>query len=170
MADKARIVIVAALSRNKHVIGRENGLLWHIPEDMKRFKEKTATYPVIMGRKTFESILAILGKPLPGRTNIVITRNPEYSSEGVVLASSLDEALAKAQSLGTAEIHIGGGAEIYKQALPIVDELYLTFVDEEPVGDTHFPPFEADFEITQTHPLQEHNGLSYQFVDYRRRS
>ncbi len=169
MADKAKIVIVAAMSKGRHAIGRENGLLWHISADMKRFREKTAHHPVIMGRKTFESIVAILGKPLPGRPNIVVTRNTEYSFPGVMVTTSFEEALQKAHELDQEEIHIGGGTEIYKQALPYVDTLYLTFVDDEPESDTFFPPFENDFQLSETHAVQEHNGLSYQWVDYSRK-
>ncbi len=169
MADKARIVIVAALSRKRHAIGRENGLLWHIPDDMRRFKELTAHHPVVMGRKTFESIVAILGTPLPGRPNIVITRNPVYTYDGVVVVSSLEEGLQKAQELDQEEIHIGGGYEIYKQALPLVDRLYLTLVDDEPDADTFFPDFEDDFAPTAEHEKRDHNGLSYQWVDYMRK-
>jgi dihydrofolate reductase len=169
MADKAEIVIVAAMSGGKHAIGRENGLLWHIPADMKRFREKTAHHPVIMGRKTFESIVSILGKPLPGRPNIVVTRNTEYSFPGVIVAPSFEEALRKAQELDQEEIHIGGGTEIYKQALPYVDTLYLTFVDDEPESDTFFPEFEEYFEVTQKHEARSHEGLSYQWVDYTRK-
>jgi len=170
MADKAKVVIVAAMSRDKHAIGRKNGLLWHIPEDMRRFKELTLGHPVVMGRKTFESIVEILGKPLPGRANIVITRNAEYSYPGVTVVSSLEEGLQKAQELDQEEVHIGGGAEIYKQALPYVDELYLTFVEDEPHdADTFFPPFEDDFETTTEHEKRDHDGLSYVWVDYARK-
>ena len=171
MAEKARVVIVAAMSRNKHAIGRENGLLWHIPDDMRHFKELTAHHPVVMGRKTFESIVAILGKPLPGRTNIVITRNPDYVYEGVLVVPSLEEGLQKAQELDQEEIHIGGGSEIYKQALPFVTDLHLTFVDDEPGdADTFFPDFENDFEVVHEHEKRDHNGLSYTWVDYRRKN
>ncbi len=169
MANKAKIVIVAAMSRNTHAIGRENGLLWHIPDDMKRFKALTGNHPVVMGRKTFESIVAILGKPLPGRPNIVITRNPEYVFEGVTVVDSLEEGLQKAQELDHEEIHIGGGSEIYKQALPLVDELHLTFVSDEPDADTFFPDFEEDFEVVTKHEKRDHDGLSYQWVDYARK-
>ena len=170
MAEKARVVIVAAMSKNGHAIGSENGLLWHIPEDMRRFKELTLGHPVVMGRKTFESIVEILGKPLPLRPNIVITRNAEYSYPGVTVVSSLEEGLQKAQELDQEEVHIGGGAEIYKQALPLVDRLYLTFVDDEPEhADTFFPDFEKDFDVMQEHEKKEHNGITYQWVDYKRK-
>lgn len=169
MADKAKVVIVAAMSKGKHAIGHTNELLWHIPDDLKRFKEKTLGHPIILGRKTFESIVAILGKPLPRRQNIVITRNANYSYEGVIVVSSLEEALTQAQKIDTEEIHIGGGAEIYKQALPYVDELYLTFIDDEPKSDTFFPEFENDFKISETHEPKMYHGLYYQWVDYVRK-
>lgn len=166
MADKAKIVIVAALSREKRAIGHTNKLLWHIPDDLRRFKEKTLGHPVIMGRKTFESIVAILGKPLPGRENIVITRNRDFTCEGVTIVASLEEALEKARESNPTEIHIGGGAQIYQQILPLVDTLHLTLIDDEPESDVFFPPFEDDFEITKMHEKKDHNGLSYQWVDY----
>ena len=168
MTDKAKVVIVAAMSRKTHALGNKNGLLWHIPLDLKRFKEKTLGHPIIMGRKTFESIVAILGKPLPGRQNIVITRNPDFSYDNVMVASSIEDAFAQAQLLNPSEIHIGGGAEIYKQALPFVDELYVTYVDDEPEADTFFPPFEDMFTITCEHPEETYNDFSYQWVDYVR--
>lgn len=169
MSDKARIVIVAAMSKDKRAIGHKNGLLWHIPEDLKRFKEKTVGHPVVMGRKTFESIIEILGKPLPNRTNIVITRNTDFTYPGIIVASSLEDALAEAQEIDQEEIHIGGGALIYAQALPYVDALYLTHIDDEPLSDTFFPDFEKDFVIEQTHEPRSHEGLSYQWVDYVRK-
>jgi dihydrofolate reductase len=163
------VVIVVAQSRIRRALGNKNRLLWHIPQDLKRFKEKTLGHPIIMGRKTFESIVTILGKPLPGRQNIVVTRNPDFTYEGVIVASSLEDALAQAQALHPTEIHIGGGAELYTQALPFVDKLFVTFVDDEPEADTFFPEFEHDFVITKEHVAQEHNGLKYQWVDYVRR-
>lgn len=169
MSDKARVAIVVALSRNTRAIGNKNELLWHIPDDLKRFKEKTLGHPVIMGRKTFESILKILGKPLPGRQNIVVTRNPNYAYEGVQIASSLEEALKAAHALETEEVHIGGGAELYAQALPFVDTLYVTYVDDNPEGDTFFPEFTHQFEVRQEHQTRNHDGLSYQWVDYTRK-
>jgi dihydrofolate reductase len=93
MTDKAKIVVVVAMNKKSRVIGNKNQLLWHIPDDLKRFKEKSLGHPIIMGRKTFESILGILGKPLPLRHNIVVTRNPDYTYDGVVVAASLEEAL-----------------------------------------------------------------------------
>lgn len=168
-SETTKVVIVAAMSRETRAIGNKNGLLWHIPEDLKRFKEKSLGHPIIMGRKTFESIVAILGKPLPGRTNIVVTRNPNFTFEGVSVATSLEEAFVYARALNPTEIHIGGGAEIYTQALPFVDELYLTLVDDEPEADTFFPEFKNNFEIIKTHESRMFENLSYQFVDYKRK-
>jgi len=162
------IVIVAGMARHSQAIGKENGLLWHVPDDMKRFKELTLGNPIIMGRKTFESIVAILGKPLPGRTNIVVTRNANYTHEGTKTATSLEDAFERALEENPREIHIGGGEELYRQALPYTDRLHLTFFDDEKEGDTFFPEFENDFEVTETHDIREHNGLHYQWVDYVR--
>lgn len=163
------VVIVAGMSRDRHVIGKENGLLWHVPEDMKRFRRLTMGHPVIMGRKTFESILSILGKPLPGRTNIVITRNPAYQHAGAITTTSLEAAFKAAMVEGPSEIHIGGGEEIYRQALPHVDRLHLTFFFDEPEGDAFFPDFSGAFLVDKEHPPQVHEGLTYQWVDFVRR-
>jgi dihydrofolate reductase len=158
---------IAALSTNR-VIGVDGDLPWKISADLKHFKSLTLNKCVIMGRKTFESIVAMLGKPLPGRKNIVVTRNPEFHYDGVIVASSLEDALEKARALAPTEIHIGGGADLYRQALPYVDELYLTLVDDEPEADTFFPEYETLFTVTQEHGMQTHDGLSYQWVDYKR--
>jgi dihydrofolate reductase len=163
------VVIVAGMGVNR-VIGKENGLLWHVPADLKRFKALTLGHPVIMGRKTFESIIAILGKPLPGRTNIVITRNPDYAHEGVITVTSLEEAFTVAMSEGPSEIHIGGGEEIYRQALPFTDRLHLTFFAEEKDGDAFFPDFAADFIVNKEYPKEEHVGVEYQWVDFARKT
>lgn len=162
------VVIVAAMGRSTRAIGDNNKLLFHAPADMKRFKALTLGKPVIMGRKTFESIIAMLGKPLPGRTNIVVTRNPDYNFVGVVVAGSLEKALAVASLEQPVEIHIGGGAELYRQALPNVDQIYLTLFDDNTFGDTLFPEFEPDFAIAETHEPQEHAGITYQWIDYKR--
>jgi dihydrofolate reductase len=163
------IVIVAAMSKIDRGIGKENKLLWHIPEDLKRFKTLTLGHPIIMGRKTFESIVAILGKPLPGRTNIVITRDTAYAPDGAQVVHSLEEAILHAKQEHPQEIHIGGGAEIYRLALPFVTKLHITWIHDKPEADTFFPPFEEEFEITKTHPLATHKTLTYQWVDYERK-
>ena len=166
MKKKAKICIVVAISKKRRAIGMTGKLLWHIPADMKRFKALTLGHPVIMGRKTFDSIIGYLGKPLPERANLVVTRDPDYIYEGAETFTSIEAALERAHELDTDEIHIGGGSEIYRQVLPYVDKLYLTLVDDEPEADTYFPPFENEFEVALEHPAQEHNGLSYQWLDY----
>lgn len=173
MADmnekQAKICIVVAISKERRAIGMTGKLLWHIPADMKRFKALTLGHPVIMGRKTFESIIGYLGKPLPGRANLVVTRDPNYTYEGAEIFTTIEAAIARARELDTEEIHIGGGSEIYKQVLPYTDKLYLTLVDDEPEADSYFPEFESEFEIALEHPAQEHNGLSYQWLDLKRK-
>ena len=169
MKKTAKICIVAAISKKRRAIGMTGKLLWHIPADMKRFKALTLGHPIIMGRKTFESIIGYLGKPLPGRANLVVTRDVNYSYEGVETFSSIEAAIARACELDNDEIHIGGGSEIYKQVLPYTDKLYITQVDDEPEADSYFPEFEIEFEAALEHPAQEHNGLNYQWVDFVRK-
>ena len=169
MIDKTPVVIVAGMAKETRAIGKENGLLWHVPADMKRFKELSMGHPVIMGRKTFESIVEILGGPLPGRTNIVVTRNADYQHEGAATVTSLEAAFAAALKESPTEIHIGGGEELYKQALPYVDRLHLTFFHDEKEGDTFFPDFTEAFVVTKEHPVQVHEGLEFQWVDYERK-
>ncbi len=155
------------------MLGKDNQLLWHIPDDLKRFKQLTLGHPIIMGRKTFESIIASLGKPLPGRTNIVVTRDPTFPARfhlaGVVVASSIEEAIEKAkQAPGGDEIFIGGGGEIYRQALPLVDKLYLTLIDDDKEGDSYFPAYESEFTKKVFEEEREYEGLKYRWVDVER--
>ena len=168
------ISAIAAIGADR-VIGRKDKLLWPIPEDLKRFKELTVGHPVIMGRKTYESIFAMLGKPLPGRTNIVITRspgdfkdNPAYEFEHVVLAHSIDDAIQKAKEIDQDEIFIGGGAQVYEQALPFTDRLYLTLVDDDKEGDAYFPAYEEQFTKIISEEPREHEGLKYKWVTLER--
>jgi dihydrofolate reductase len=133
------LVLVLARARNG-VIGNSGALPWHLPDDLKRFKRMTVGKPVIMGRKTFESI----GKPLPGRQNIVLTRDPDWRAEGVRVAANLAEAVAAAGLDPRARadgIMVIGGAQIYAEALPSATRIELTEVDAEPEGDTVMPPF-----------------------------
>ena len=145
--EHAPIVIVSAVQKGNRAIGKDNGLLWHVPEDLKRFKKLTMGHPVIMGQKTFESIIEILGKPFPGRTNIVATFDKDYSfdAESVKVVHSLEEAVEVAQSENPEEIHVGGGGAIYEQMLPFVDRLHITWFFDEQDGDTFFPEFEDEF-------------------------
>ncbi len=164
------IIIVAGMAKDSRAIGKKNGLLWHVPADMKRFKALSIGHPVIMGRKTFESIIEILGKPLPGRMNIVVTRNADYHHEGAVTTTSLEEAFEKALLEKPTEIHIGGGEEMYRQALRFVDRLHLTFFHEDKEGDTFFPDFTNDFEIQKEYPIESQSELQFQWVDYIRKT
>jgi dihydrofolate reductase len=154
------------MSQPAQVIGDNNKLLWHIPADLKRFKALTLGHPIIMGRKTFESIVAILGKPLPQRTNIVVTRDTSYKPEGVLVAHSLAEAIALAERENPTEIHIGGGGELYKEALPLVSRLHITWVKSNGTGDTVFPDFLNNFTVETEHEIMRHEGLQFQWVDY----
>ncbi len=120
------------------VIGQKGEIPWRLPEDMKFFKATTLGKPVIMGRKTWDSI----GKPLPGRTNIVITRNPEFQEEGVVRAARFEDAVDAAEKTGCDEIMVIGGAGVYRLALPLATRLYITEVDGDMEGDVYFPRFE----------------------------
>jgi dihydrofolate reductase len=164
-----RITLVVAMSRSKRAIGNQGKLLWHIPEDLKRFKDLTMGHPVIMGRKTFESIVSYIGKPLPNRTNIVVSGDTTFSYPGAMVLQSFPEALENARVIDLEEIHIGGGAQIYTQALPFVDRLYLTLVDDEPEADTFFPPYEDTFTQVlerETHTTKE--GLTYEWLTLER--
>lgn len=165
------IVIVAAIEKTSRAIGYQNRLLWHIPDDLKRFKALTLGQPIIMGRNTYASIIEMLGKPLPGRTTIVLTRNAQFEPgfEDVRTATSLEAALALAEAESPEAIHIGGGAELYQAALPFVTRLHLTLVDDPTaIGDTFFPAFEDTFTPTHAALPAQHDGITYQWVDYER--
>lgn len=167
-----RVSIVVAMGAGRlhnHVIGADNKLLWHIPDDLRRFKELTLGHPVIMGRKTFESIVSSLGKALPGRTNIVVTGDPDWKFDGTIVAHSLEEALAGAKKIDGEEIFIGGGSQIYAQALPLVDRLYLTLIEDDKGGDTFFPPYEEDFTKVISDESHEWNGIQYKWITLERK-
>ncbi len=132
------ISLIAAVARNG-VIGKDNKLPWNLPDDLKYFREKTKGHPVIMGKKTFLSV----GRPLPGRTNIILTHEKDFSALGCLLAASLTEAFELAETApGGEEVFVIGGAEIYRQTLPLAQKLYLTLVDADFDGDTFFPEFD----------------------------
>lgn len=157
------LTLIAAVARNS-VIGRDNALPWKLPEDLKRFKALTTGHPIVMGRKTWES----LGRPLPGRHNIVITRDVAYRAEGATVVGSLPEALKAAGD--TAELFVIGGAEIYRLALPLANRLQLTEIDADFDGDTVFPTF-AQSDWKETARERHHSdaaGFDYAFVTYQR--
>ena len=164
-----RISAIVAIG-NDRVIGKGNGLLWYIPDDLKRFKELTLGHPVIMGRKTFESILSILGKPLPNRTNIVITRDTSWSHEGALVTHSLEDAFEKAKSLDSGEVFVIGGAQVYAESLPYIDRLYLTRIDDSKDGDAFFPEYEHIFTEKIFEEEREQGGLKYRWVTLERTS
>jgi dihydrofolate reductase len=165
------LTLVAAMGENR-VIGRGDELPWRLSGDLKRFRAITWGKPILMGRRTFLSI----GKPLPGRTTLVITRDAAFTvPEGVLVASSLEDALAQgareAARLGVDEIAVVGGAQIYEQALPHADRMRLTEVHGAPEGDVLFPAFDrADWrEISREGPVQgEKDEFAVSFVDYER--
>lgn len=166
-----KLVIVAAVAENG-VIGRGDALPWRVSSDLKRFRAITWGKPILMGRRTFES----LPRVLPGRTSIVITRDAGFvPPEGVLAADSIDEALAlgadEAKRLGTDEIIVMGGAQLYAQLLPLVDRLRLTLIHGRPQGDVHFPPYDAAHwrEIAREGPHQgEKDEFAFTYVDYER--
>lgn len=138
-----KLALIVACAENR-VIGRNNELPWHLPQDLQYFKRVTMGKPIIMGRKTFESI----GRPLPGRANIVVTRNPDYQAEGIEVVYNLSEALSRAAELTAAanvdEAMLIGGAELYRQGIGMADRLYLTEVNAEVEGDAYFPVFDRN--------------------------
>ena len=164
--------MIVAMAENR-VIGRDNKLPWYLPNDLKYFKQVTMGKPILMGRKTYESI----GKPLPGRTNIVITRNTSWQAEGVKVVHSLDEALTLARSIaeidGQQELMVIGGDQIYQSALPQADRLYLTEVHAEVEGDAYFAEFDRDRwqEVgRERFEAEGPNPYDYSFVVLDRRS
>lgn len=158
-----KISIIAAIGKNTRAIGKNNQLLWCIPEDLQRFKKLTSGRPIIMGRKTFESI----SRPLPNRTNIIVTRDKNFQALGCVICYSLEEALEKAKEIEKEEIFVIGGAEIYQQAMPFADKLYLTLMESDAEGDTFFPEYG---EFTKTLFKQESisDNIKYTFLDLGR--
>jgi len=155
-----KISIIVAMAANG-VIGRDNQLPWHLPADLKHFKQTTMGKPILMGRKTWESI----GRPLPGRTNIVITRDSTYSAAGCEVVNSIDAAITAAGEQD--EVMVIGGAELYRQVLPDTDTIYLTRIHKAFDGDTHFP----DIRNTEWHQVErvdheadEKNSHDYSFI------
>ncbi len=160
------LVLIAACGRGR-VIGIDNRLPWQLPEDMKFFRETTRGKPVIMGRKTWESLPDAF-RPLPGRVNIVVSRNSGYRATGGMVVGSLPAALTAA---GNADVaFIIGGADLYHQALPFADRIYLTEIDEDFDGDAFFPAFASDdWRETQRNPQVSASGLNFAWVTYERR-
>jgi dihydrofolate reductase len=159
-----RISLIAAVSSNG-VIGRGGKLPWHLSADLRRFKQLTMGHPIIMGRKTYESI----GRPLPGRTTIVVSRQPDFHPTGVYVARSLPNALQQASS--SDEAFVVGGAQIYAAALPTADRLYLTEVEADVDGDTFFPALDQTaWQLVEQsdHPADDRNSFACRFLVYDR--
>mgnify|MGYP001595361560 FL=1 len=158
------IAIIAAIGQNRE-LGLQGKLPWRIPDDMQRFKTLTMGHPVIMGRKTWESIPEKF-RPLPGRTNIVVTRQAAYEAKRAVVATSLEDAhAAAAWASGGDTTFIIGGGEIYREALPLTERLYLTLVDAAAEADTFFPPYEDTFTKKISEESRELNGLTYRWIE-----
>ena len=159
------VALVAAVARGG-VIGRNGGLPWHLAEDLARFKSLTTGHAVVMGRKTWDSLPERF-RPLPSRRNIVVTRDPDWQADGAEPAGSLDDALVRAAE--DARVFVIGGAQIYRQALPLAGELLLTEIDLAVEGDAFFPEFgPADFDERSREPHVAEDGTRFAFVDYRR--
>lgn len=158
------IAHVTALSENR-VIGINGDLPWRIPADLKHFKALTLNKCIIMGRKTYESLP---GGALPKRENIVITRDTSYKAPGCTVVDSIDKAIAHAKSISPDDIMIVGGAEIYKQTLPLADMLYLTIIHETVQGDAFYPEWKNDFELVESSD-HEDNGHKFTFCTYLRK-
>ncbi|MEN3786548.1 type 3 dihydrofolate reductase [Aeromonas veronii] len=162
-----KISMIAAMAHDR-VIGKDNQMPWHLPADLAHFKRVTLGKPVLMGRKTFESI----GRPLPGRRNLVISRNPDYQAEGIEVVGSVEAALALLAGSSVEELMVIGGGHLYAEMLPSADCLYLTRIDLAVEGDTRFPAFDdgqwqrVDCE---SHPTDEKNPHPYSFETWQRR-
>ncbi len=161
----SKLSIIVAMARNR-TIGINNTLPWRCPEDLRHFKALTMGHHMIMGRKTFDSI----GKPLPGRTTVVVTRNSELKVEGCIVAHSLKEALHNCS--GDDEVFIVGGAELYTQAISLADTLYITEIQQDVEGDAHFPGFDKDAWVETSRVVRAQTTpqpLEYHFVTYHRK-
>lgn len=162
------VSIIVAVAEN-NAIGKDNQLPWHLPDELKLFKKRTLGHPIIMGRKTFESI----GRPLPGRTSIVVTRTPTWTPpEGVQVAISLEDALRQAAETATDEAFVIGGGQLYSQALPLTDKIYLTRVACRPEADTFFGPLpieEWEEVEREHHPADTKHAFAYEVLTLLRR-
>ena len=157
------LVIIAAVAR-RGVIGKDNRLPWHLPEDLRHFKASTLGHPVLMGRKTWDS----LGRPLPGRRNLIVSRNRGFAAAGAEVYPGLEQAIAACSE--ASRVFLIGGAELYRIGLPLASEMLLTEVDLEVDGDAHFPEWmPAQWQDTRRERHVAANGIGFSFVTYRRR-
>ena len=165
-----RVSLIVAVSEN-HVIGKDNDLIWHLPRDMRFFKETTQNHHVIMGRKNFESIPHKY-RPLPNRSNVIVTRQDSFEAESCVVVNSIEEALNKAKEANDAEPFIIGGGQIYRLALEnnLVDRIYLTRVHKEYEGDTFFPILDEEWKLvsSEKHLADEKHVCDFSFEVYEK--
>lgn len=158
-AGKPRVSLIVAMARNR-VIGADGKIPWHLPNELQLFKRVTMGHHIVMGRKTYESI----GRLLPGRTTVIVTRQHDYAVPGAVIAHSLEDAVARCA--GDSEIFIIGGGELYRAAMTLADRIYLTVVDAEPAGDTRMPEFDpAQWRVSETKQFHrdERHAHDYRF-------
>ncbi len=157
------ISLIAAIGENRE-LGKDNQLPWHLSADLKYFREQTKGKPVIMGRKTYESI----GRPLPMRENIIISHNPDYKAEGCHSCTSLDKAISLAKSFSAEEVMVIGGGQIYTESLKFADRLYITEVHKSVDADAFFPDFDKNSWHEKSRIPQEENGTTFDFVIYEK--
>jgi len=164
------ISLIAAVTEN-HVIGKDNDLPWHLPDDMKFFMETTKGHHVIMGRKNYESLPPKF-RPLPNRTNIVITRQKNFSAPGCEVVNSLEAAIEIAKAGHEPEVFVIGGAEVFNQSMHLADRLYITEIKTSLEGDTYFPIINKNswsVVSTKNHPIDERHQYAFDFVTYERK-
>jgi len=158
----APLSLIVAIAKNR-VIGVNNTLPWHLPEDLKRFRALTTGHHIIMGRKTYDS----LGRLLPGRTTVIVTRNPDYKVEGAIVVNSLEAAIAACGDDN--EAFLIGGAELYKDGLKLANKLYITEINAEYEGDAFFPEFDMlEWKARERETHHAENGLSFSYITYQR--
>ena len=165
-----RISAIAAIAEKSRALGKDNELLWRISGDLKRVKELTMGHPIIMGRKTMEHIVAITGKSLPGRTNIVISNSQTEPCNGFIFVKNVDEAFSVAESSpgGEDEFFIFGGARTYELFLPYINRIYLTIVQDDPQADAFFPDYSEFKTVVEKSEEMDDNGLKYYYLTLER--
>ena len=162
--SKPIISLISAIAKDRG-IGYQNKLLVHLPADLKHFKSVTSSHMVIMGQTTYES----MGKALPNRENIVLTKDQNFTLDDARVMYSIDDALAYANNSGEAEVFFIGGASIYAQSIKFADKLYLTLIDQTYPADTFFPEYENDFELLEESEVYDYNGLKFKYTQWKRK-
>jgi dihydrofolate reductase len=162
MSQNAPILSAIAAMTENRVIGKDNKMPWHLPADLKHFKTLTSGHPIIMGRKTFESI----GRPLPNRTNIILTRDSNFAADNCIVVTSPEAAITLGKECDQEEVFIIGGAEIYQQLMPAIQRIYLTIIHHEFAGDAFFPELSQEWHETsrERHRADESNEFDYTFL------